>query len=260
VQTIVVVVPTYNERDNLPTLVRALEDLRRENTEFAGLSLLVVDDASPDGTGGIAEELAAASDGTVQVLHRTGVRGLGVAYKDGFTRALDMGADVIVQMDADLSHPVSAIPAMVAALGRRDIGLVIGSRYVPGGATAAEWPLSRRLLSRWANVYVNAILGLGVRDATAGFKAWRASTLGAIEFASTASSGYAFQVEMNFRAIRRGLRIAEVPIVFSERTEGASKMNLRVQLESAAIPWRLRFQQGDSRWLSERAGRRQLIK
>jgi dolichol-phosphate mannosyltransferase len=260
VQTIVVVVPTYNERDNLPTLVKVLSDLRGEHAELAGLSLLVVDDGSPDGTGELADELAAESAGTIQVLHRTGVRGLGVAYKDGFAHALAMGADIVVQMDADLSHPASAIPAMVAALQPSDVGLVIGSRYVPGGATAEEWPLSRRLLSRFANVYVNGILRLGVHDATAGFKAWRASTLEAIDFSSTASSGYAFQVEMNFRVTRRGMRIAEVPIVFSERLEGTSKMNLRVQLESAAIPWKLRFQQGDRRWLSEHADRRQLVK
>ncbi|MFJ9843089.1 polyprenol monophosphomannose synthase [Kitasatospora sp. NPDC101155] len=233
---VVVVVPTYNERENLPVLAGLLAELPLEN-----LHLLVVDDNSPDGTGEIAEKLAADSGGTVGVLHRIEKNGLGRAYLAGMARALDEGADVVVQMDADLSHPASAIPAMVRALLTDDTAVVLGSRYVPGGSTAAEWPWHRKALSAWANFYVNAILGLGVRDATAGFKAWRATTLRAIDLPTVRSNGYSFQVEMNYRVIQRGLTIREVPIRFEERIEGASKMSIGVQVESALAPWKLRF-------------------
>ncbi|MCW2497319.1 polyprenol monophosphomannose synthase [Jatrophihabitans sp.] len=236
----VVVVPTYNERDNLPPLVEALLEL-----PVGGLHVVIVDDNSPDGTGRIADELAERSAGRVRVLHRSRPQGLGVAYRVGFSYALSTGADVVIQMDADLSHPTSVIPTMIEALGRDGIGLVIGSRYVPGGATATDWPWRRRQLSVWANRYVNAILRLGVRDATAGFKAWTATTLHEIDFGTTDSSGYSFQVEMNHRTRQLGIGITEVPIVFSERAAGASKMSWRVQLESAAVPWRLRTRRSD---------------
>jgi dolichol-phosphate mannosyltransferase len=233
---IVVVVPTYNERENLPVLAGLLSDLN-----LPGLELLVVDDNSPDGTGDIADELAKESPEKVGVLHRTVKDGLGRAYVAGITRALDEGADIVIQMDADLSHPASVIPTMVEMLRTTDAAVVIGSRYVPGGSAAAEWGWHRRALSAWANFYVNAILRLHVKDATAGFKAWKADTLRWIDVASIASNGYSFQVEMNYRTVKRGLKIAETPIRFEERTEGVSKMSLKVQLESALMPWKLLF-------------------
>ena len=236
---IVVVVPTYNERDNLPVLAGLLSDLN-----LPGLELLVVDDNSPDGTGDVADELAKESPEKVGVLHRTVKDGLGRAYVAGITRALDEGADIVIQMDADLSHPASVIPIMVETLRTTDAGVVIGSRYVPGGSAAAEWGWHRRALSAWANFYVNALLRLHVKDATAGFKAWKAETLRAIDLPTIHSNGYSFQVEMNYRTVKRGLRIAEVPIHFEERTEGVSKMSLKVQLESALMPWKLLFNRG----------------
>ncbi|MBP0449306.1 polyprenol monophosphomannose synthase [Kitasatospora sp. RG8] len=231
---VVVVVPTYNERENLPVLAGLLADLK-----LPGLHLLVVDDNSPDGTGEVADKLAADSPGTIGVLHRTEKDGLGRAYIAGMTRALEEGADVVIQMDADLSHPASVLPVMVETLMADDTAVVIGSRYVPGGSTAEEWPWHRKALSAWANFYVNTILSLGVRDATAGFKAWRAETLRAIDLPSVNSNGYSFQVELNYRVVKRGLTIREVPIRFEERVKGASKMSLGVQVESAMAPWKL---------------------
>lgn len=231
-----VVVPTYNERDNLPKIVDLLAALRIPN-----LHVLVVDDNSPDGTGEVADKLSIEAPVTVAVLHRTAKDGLGRAYVAGMTRALAEGADIVIQMDADLSHPTSAIPAMIEVLGTTDAAVVLGSRYVAGGSVAANWPWHRKALSAWANFYVNTILRLRVRDATAGFKAWRSSTLRAIHVDTVQSNGYAFQVEMNYRVVRQGLTIAEVPIRFEERTEGVSKMSLGVQLESALVPWKLLF-------------------
>ncbi|MEV0109617.1 polyprenol monophosphomannose synthase [Nocardia sp. NPDC050799] len=231
---VTVVVPTYNERDNLPVAVERLTAL-----PVPGLHVLVVDDNSPDGTGEVAEKLAAELPNVVSVLHRTEKEGLGRAYIAGITRALEEGADVVIQMDADLSHPAEVIPAMLEELDRPGIGVVLGSRYVPGGSTAAEWKWYRKALSAWANFYVNTILRLGIKDATAGFKAWEADTLRAIEVGAIRSNGYSFQVEMNYRAKQQGIGIAEVPIRFEERTVGASKMSLKVQLESALMPWKL---------------------
>lgn len=236
---VAVVVPTYNERDNLPKIVELLAALQIPN-----LHVLVVDDSSPDGTGDVADKLAVDGPIPVGVLHRTVKDGLGRAYVAGMTRALDEGADIVVQMDADLSHPTSAIAPMIDLLTTTDAAVVLGSRYVEGGATASEWPWHRKALSAWANFYVNAILHLKVKDATAGFKAWKADTLRTIDVASVQSNGYAFQVEMNYRVVRKGLRIAEVPIHFEERTDGVSKMSLAVQLESARVPWKLRFGRG----------------
>ncbi len=233
---VVVVVPTYNERENLPVLVGLLADLQMPN-----LHVLVVDDNSPDGTGELADKLAADAPGTVGVLHRTEKDGLGRAYIAGMTRALEEGADIVIQMDADLSHPASVIPVMVQTLAEKDAAVVLGSRYVEGGSTAAEWPWHRKALSAWANFYVNTILRLRVKDATAGFKAWRATTLRAIDLPSVHSNGYSFQVEMNYRVVKRGMRILEVPIRFEERVKGASKMSLSVQVESALAPWKLLF-------------------
>jgi dolichol-phosphate mannosyltransferase len=233
---VTVVVPTYNERENLPVAVDRLTEL-----PVSDLHILVVDDTSPDGTGELADKLAAGLPETLSVLHRTEKDGLGRAYIAGITRALADGADVVIQMDADLSHPAEVIPAMLDKLETSGAGVVLGSRYVPGGCTASEWKWYRKALSAWANFYVNALLRLGVRDATAGFKAWKADTLRAIDVASIRSNGYSFQVEMNYRTIKKGFSIAEVPIRFEERTKGASKMSLKVQLESAAMPWKLLF-------------------
>lgn len=235
----VVVVPTYNELDSLPILVAQLGELHQPN-----LHVLVVDDNSPDGTGKLADKLAADSGGTLGVLHRRSKDGLGRAYIAGMTRALAEGAEVVIQMDADLSHPVSVIPTMIEILRSTDASVVIGSRYVPGGSTASEWPWHRKALSTFANHYVNVILRLHVKDATAGYKAWRASALEAIDVNSIHSNGYSFQVEMNYRAAKRRLKIVEVPIHFEERVEGASKMTLKVQLESALTPWKLLLRKG----------------
>lgn len=239
---VVVVIPTYNERENLPVLAERLGGLA-----LTGLNLLVVDDDSPDGTGKIADELAETwgetwgGDGRVTVLHRTEKNGLGRAYVDGMTLALAEGADVVIQMDADLSHPASVVPEMVRLLETTDAGVVVGSRYVPGGSTASDWPWRRKALSVFANRYVDTVLGLGVRDATAGFKAWRASTLRSMDLESVRSNGYSFQVEMTYRAVRRGARVVETPIHFEERAVGVSKMSFTTQLESAVMPWKLRF-------------------
>jgi len=233
---IIVVVPTYNEKENLPVLVGLLTDLQIPN-----LHVLVVDDNSPDGTGAIADKLVAESPDVISVLHRADKDGLGRAYVAGMTAALDAGADIVIQMDADLSHPVSAVPHMLETLQSTEAAAVIGSRYVSGGSTAAEWPWYRKALSVWANFYVNTLLRLHVKDATAGFKAWRAETLRSIDLPSIRSNGYAFQVEMNYRTVRQGLTLVEVPIEFEEREKGASKMSLGVQVESALAPWKLLF-------------------
>ncbi|HTJ34372.1 MAG TPA: polyprenol monophosphomannose synthase [Dactylosporangium sp.] len=235
-QKITVVVPTYNERDNLPKLVDELAALAMPN-----LHILVVDDNSPDGTGDVADKLALESELALGVLHRTAKDGLGRAYIAGMQRALDEGADIVIQMDADLSHPSSAIPAMVTALDNPGVDVVLGSRYVTGGSVAGDWGLYRKALSAWANFYVGAILRMRVKDATAGFKAWRAETLRRIEIGTIASNGYSFQVEMNYRTVRGGMKIVEVPIRFSDRALGKSKMSIKVQLESAMVPWKLRF-------------------
>lgn len=233
---VTVVVPTYNERDNLPKIVDLLAGLN-----FPNLQVLVVDDNSPDGTGEVADKLAVEGPIPVSVLHRTAKDGLGRAYIAGMTKALAEGADIVIQMDADLSHPTTAISGMVEKLTTTDAAVVLGSRYVPGGATASEWPWHRKALSTWANFYVNTILRLKVKDATAGFKAWKAATLRAINVDSVQSNGYAFQVEMNYRVVQRGMTIAEYPIRFEERSEGVSKMSLGVQMESALVPWKLLF-------------------
>jgi dolichol-phosphate mannosyltransferase len=231
---VTVVVPTYNERENLPRIVGLLAALQMPH-----LHVLVVDDNSPDGTGEVADKLAIEAPIPVAVLHRTVKDGLGRAYVAGMSRALADGADVVIQMDADLSHPCGAIPGMVEKLITTDAAVVLGSRYVAGGAVASNWPWHRKALSKWANFYVNAILRLRVKDATAGFKAWHAATLRAIGVESVQSNGYAFQVEMNYRTVQHGMTIAEVPIRFEERSIGVSKMSMGVQVESALVPWKL---------------------
>jgi dolichol-phosphate mannosyltransferase len=227
---VLVIIPTYNERDNLPLIAPLVlqHDVR----------LLVVDDGSPDGTGDVAEELARQFAGRVSVLHRTGKRGLGRSYVDGFRRAIEMGVDVAVQMDADLSHDPSYLPMLLDAIERVD--LVIGSRYVHG-ISVVNWPLKRLILSTMGNRYVRAITGMRTRDCTGGFRAWRRRALEALPLHRILSDGYSFQVETLYEATRAGLSVAEVPIVFVERREGESKLSHGVVLESLFMPWRLRL-------------------
>lgn len=224
-----VLIPTYNERENLPPLVS-------EVLAVPGTTVLVIDDQSPDGTGAVADGLAEAHPGRVEVLHRTGRRGLGVAYIDGFRRALGTDVDVVVQMDADRSHDPRHLPAMIAAASGAD--LVIGSRYLHG-ISVVNWPLRRIVLSLFANWYVRTVTGLGVRDCTAGYRAWRRDALARLPLDRIRSEGYSFQVEITFLAATAGMRIAESPIIFIERREGASKLSSGVLLESMLAPWRL---------------------
>ena len=224
------VIPTFNERENLPILVSQLMQL-------PAVRVLVVDDGSPDGTGQVADSLAATFPGRVDVLHRTERRGLGSAYIEGMQRALKTDTDLVAQMDADLSHDVRYLPDLIAATAGAD--LVIGSRYVPGGGVS-NWPLNRRLLSRFANVYVRIVTRLRIEDATAGYRCWRRETLLALPLSTLKSSGYSFQVEMAWETVERGFRVVEVPIMFVERAQGHSKLNRSVIFESALLPWRLR--------------------
>jgi dolichol-phosphate mannosyltransferase len=224
-----VILPTYNERANLPLVVDGV-------MAHAGLRLLVVDDASPDGTGDLADSLAAASSGRIQVLHRTGKRGLGLSIRDGFEQALAQRVELICQMDADLSHDPASLPALIAASAVADV--TIGSRYVPGGAIV-NWPHRRRILSRFANMYVRAITRIEVRDCTSGFRCWRRSALEKIPLNDVRSDGYSFLIEMLYMAVRGGCRVAEVPITFVERRLGASKLSSSVLMESLMTPWRV---------------------
>ena len=216
--SVAVIIPTYNERDNLEPIVS------RVRTSVPAADILVVDDNSPDGTGEIADKLA-TSDSQIQVLHRPGKQGLGAAYIAGFHWALDRGYDVLVEMDADGSHDPRDLVAMLAELESAD--LVIGSRYVPGG-TVVNWPKSREALSRGANAYVRLMLRIGVHDATAGFRAYRAETLRRIGLDEVDSRGYCFQVDLTLRTVQERLKVSEVPITFTERARGASKMSRAV--------------------------------
>ena len=220
------ILPTYNEADNLEALVRAVLP-QLEGTGLAH-TVLVVDDGSPDGTGEIADRLAADLS-PVRVLHRARKQGLGRAYLAGFELALDAGADLVMEMDADFSHDPRDVPRLIAAAGAAD--LVLGSRYVPGGGVE-NWGLSRRLLSRGGCAYARVLLGIPVRDLTGGFKCFNRRVLEAIDLAEVRADGYAFQIELTYRAVRAGFRVAEVPILFRERRDGASKMTARVTLEA----------------------------
>src|SRR5580704_9390958 len=219
---VVIVMPTYNERQNLEIIAGRV----REAVPDA--DLLVVDDNSPDGTGDLADKLA-EKDAHVQVLHRTEKAGLGRAYVAGFTWALDGGYDLIVEMDADGSHRPEDLPRLLATAGGADA--VIGSRYVPGG-TVVNWPKSREFLSRGANLYNRVMLGVRVKDATGGFRVYRAATLRKIDLNGIQSAGYCFQIDMTLRVLQSGLRIVEVPITYVERERGASKMSSTVIFES----------------------------
>lgn len=225
-----VMIPTYNERDNLPRVVPLV--LQHP------VHLLVIDDESPDGSGEVAEELARQYPGRMSVLRRRGKRGLGRSYVDGFRRALEMGVDVAIQMDADLSHDPAYLPVLLEATERYDLAL--GSRYVQG-ISVVNWPLKRLVISTMGNRYVRAITGLPTRDCTAGFRAWRRSAIQALPLDRIASDGYSFQVETLYEAVRAGCTVVEVPIVFTERRQGQSKLSRGVLLESLLMPWRLRL-------------------
>ncbi|HVM54272.1 MAG TPA: polyprenol monophosphomannose synthase [Acidimicrobiales bacterium] len=232
--TPLVVLPTYQEAENVETV------LRRIRAALPDAHVLVVDDGSPDGTADLAEKLAEELGG-VDVLRRPGKEGLGSAYRAGFRWGLDRDFDVLVEMDADLSHAPEDLPALLAVIAGGGADLVLGSRYVPGGATP-EWPRIRRFLSVWANRYAAAALGLAVNDATAGFRAYTAAVLRRIDLEHSRAEGYGFQVEMVYRVVRLGGRIVEVPITFTDRLEGRSKMSGRIVVEALALVtlWGLR--------------------
>ena len=223
---VAVVLPTYNESENIARLLTQLRNV------LPDARLFVVDDNSPDGTGDIAERCAREMGG-IEVLHRPGKQGLGSAYRQGFTHVIAQGVDVVVSMDVDFSHDPLAIPAMLAAI-ESGSDAVIGSRYVSGGGTK-NWPLHRRLLSRWGNLYTGAVLGVKVRDCTSGFRAYRSSALAAIAPETTKAEGYAFLSELVVRLSRRGLKISEVPILFIDRENGTSNMSGRIIIESMLL-------------------------
>lgn len=231
---ITLVLPTYNEAENLPRLVPILFDLG-----LTDLQLLVVDDMSPDGTGDVAEALASQYPGRMEVLHRQGPRGLGRAYVFGFDHAMKGDAEAIGQMDCDFSHPPEKLPALVAKLESCDLAL--GSRYIPGGGVDERWPLWRKALSRWANFYARSILGLPVRDVTGGFRLWRREMLERIPYRQVVSNGYVFLVELLYLAHLGGCRFGEVPIYFADRKWGESKMKFSVQLEAALRVWQVKW-------------------
>ncbi|MBI3493729.1 MAG: polyprenol monophosphomannose synthase [Acidobacteria bacterium] len=228
-RTALVIVPTYNERDNLPVLAAAL--MQQPN-----VSLLVVDDRSPDGTGAVADALARQYPQRIEVLHRTERPGLGRSYLDAMRRSINRPFDAICQMDCDLSHDPRHLPDLLAGLEHAD--LVIGSRYVAGGGIV-NWPLRRRLLSRYANVYIRLVTRIGPRDCTSGYRAWRREALASLPFERFGAEGYSFLVEMLYVACRMGRRVSEVPITFIERRQGESKLSAAVLFESILTPWRL---------------------
>lgn len=234
-----VVVPTYDEIDNIDTVCRAIR------TALPTARILVVDDASPDGTADRAMALAADLHG-LDVLRRPAKLGLGAAYRAGLRRAIDDGAEICVQMDADLSHDPATLPALVAIV-EHGADVAIGSRYVPGGITE-NWPRRRRWLSRWGNRYAAGVLGLAVNDATAGFRAYRASTLERMGFETVRADGYGFQIEMTHRLVKLGGRVVEFPITFRDRTHGHSKMSKSIVREALWLVLKL--------WVSDFAGRR----
>lgn len=226
-----IIIPTYNEAENIKKLIPILLALPVEN-----LHILIVDDNSQDGTGAIADQFASETD-HVRVLHRTGKLGLGTAYIQGFQLALDAGADAVIQMDADFSHPPHKIPELVEAVKKYD--LVIGSRYVPGGNVDVNWPVWRKALSAFGNFYARMILGIKTRDITGGFRIFKAETLKTMPFQDVRSNGYIYQVEMTYIAAKLGFSIGEIPIYFAEREWGSSKMSFKIQVEAALRTWKL---------------------
>ena len=230
----IVVIPTYDEKDNVGPMSKTVLE--------SGVEILFVDDNSPDGTGKVLDELAAAEP-RVHVLHRERKEGLGRAYVAGFAKAIELGAEVVVQMDCDFSHDPKDVPRLVAEC-EKGADLVIGSRYVPGGATPG-WPFKRRLISRAGGMFIRTVTGMPFRDPTGGFKCWRRTALEKIDFASVASAGYSFQLEMNYRTWKAGLRAVEIPISFTDRVAGYSKITAGIAKESLKIAWRLRrFRRG----------------
>jgi len=230
-----IIIPTYNESENLKSLADQVL------TALPSADLLIVDDNSPDGTGQLADELAAHNP-RVHVLHRSGKLGLGTAYIAGFRYALSKGYEYIFEMDADFSHDPVYLPALLGA-AKDGAGVVIGSRRVPGGGTE-NWGLSRQLISAGGSLYARTILGLGVRDLTSGFKCFRREVLAAIDLDAVHSNGYSFQIEMTYRAVRKGFSVAEVPIIFIDRRAGQSKMSSKIFAEAMGMVWRLRFASG----------------
>ncbi len=230
---VLVIIPTYDEAENLPRIVpRVLEQDDR-------IDVLVVDDASPDGTGRIADEMA-SREPRVQVLHRQGKEGLGRAYLAGFGVGLEQGYDVMFEMDADFSHPPDALPRLIAGFAEADV--VIGSRYVDGRVTVSNWPMSRLLISYFGSRYARIITGMPVRDGTGGFNGWKREVLERVGLDRVQSNGYAFQIELKFRAWRAGFRLIEHPILFTERDTGESKMSKRIVREAVWRVWWLRIQ------------------
>jgi dolichol-phosphate mannosyltransferase len=228
----IVVIPTFNERDNI---TRIVPQVLAQDPE---IEVLVVDDDSPDGTSRVVAEMQQQMS-RINLLHRRQREGIGPAYKAGFQQALDMGGQLIVQMDADFSHPPGALPEFFGYAADADV--VLGSRYL-NGITVVNWPIERLLLSYFGNTYIRAITNLPVRDTTGGFKCWRREALQAIDLPSVRSNGYAFQIEMTYRLWRKGMRIREVPIIFMDRTVGDSKMSKRISIEALWIVWWLRVQ------------------
>lgn len=230
-----IIIPTYNESENLPLITEAVFSL-----PVPGLSLLIVDDNSPDGTGQLAEELARQYAGRMFVLHRSGKLGLGTAYISGFKYGLEHGYDAIGQMDADFSHPVAKIPEFIAAL-ESGVELAIGSRYIPGGSLDERWPAWRKFLSGFGNFYARTILRLPIRDVTGGFKLWKSSLLARMPLDDIRSNGYIFQVEMAYVAYKLAARYQEIPFYFADRKLGKSKMSVKIQAEAAINVWRLLY-------------------
>ena len=227
-----VIIPTYNESENIESLLERILALP------LGLEVLVVDDGSPDGTGDLVAARA-AKDARIHLLRRPGKMGLGSAYRDGFRYALDRGAELIFEMDADFSHDPDSLADLIEAVA--DVDVVLGSRYLDGKVTVVNWPLDRLFLSYFANLYTRWITGLPVYDATGGFKCFRRRALEAIRLDRVRSDGYSFQIEMSFKCWKKGFRIREVPIVFVDRRHGVSKMNRRIIWEAAGMVWRLRL-------------------
>lgn len=231
-----VVLPTYNEAENLNRMIDALLALEVP----VDLSVLVVDDNSPDGTGQMADDVAAKMPGKIGVLHRAGKLGLGTAYIEGFHRALEQGADYVMQMDCDFSHDPKYIPQMIEQMARCNCDIVIGSRYVKGGSVDETWGIGRKLLSWWANsVYVRLILWTKAKDATGGFRLWKRQVLEGMDLGRIRSNGYVFQVETIYVAEKLGYTDAEVPIHFADRKAGQSKMSFRIQMEAALRVWQV---------------------
>ena len=233
--TTLVLIPTYNEKDNLPILVKDLMTID-------GVSVMVLDDQSPDGTGKVADDLAGQFSGRVIPVHRSGQRGLGVSYLEGFKKAIAGNWDFVCQMDADLSHDPKYLPEM-RRLAANGADLVIGSRYL-NGISVVNWPLRRIILSQFANFYIRTVTGLGLRDITTGYRCWRRESLARLPLDRIVSDGYAFLLDVTFMAADAGLRIAESPIIFIERRQGASKLSSGVLFESLITPWKLVWRHG----------------